>query len=122
MEQKNLLKSSLIISLIGILFLLLVSNINQPKIKNISDINSNQINREVMIKGRITNIKNIQENRFLILTIQDSTGQIDVTLSYSKKPNLKINQNITIIGNVQQYKSDLQINVQKIFRQKTLKR
>jgi DNA/RNA endonuclease YhcR with UshA esterase domain len=108
----NLLKISLTISLIGILLLLLISNILEPKLLQIKDIKENLIDKNVKLEGKISNIQAYKESDFQIISIKDKTGKIDVTLD--KIINLNINQTIIVIGKVTLYKGFLEIQANKI--------
>lgn len=114
----NLLKISLTISLLGIVILLILANTLEPKLTNIKELTINDLNKKVKIQGKIENIKNYENSKtnelFYILTISDNTGKIDAVLNIKKTLNLKINQNATIIGRVNTYKNQLQIQAEKI--------
>ena len=106
----RLKETSLIISLIGILVLLFIINTTEPNQTQIKNINSSILNKQVKISGQIIN-KNIYKNNFTILTIQENNYQIQAICNC---PNIKLNQNITIVGIIEKYKEELQINVNKI--------
>ncbi len=106
----SLLKLTLAISLIGIIFLLILSNILEPKLQSISEINTKDLNKKIKTKGQITNIKTYEN--FQILTISDSIKSINIILN--KPLNLTRNQNLTITGTLNQYKNKLQIQAEKI--------
>ena len=97
----NLLQLSLIISLFGIFFLLLISNIFQAKQITISEINTKQLNKHIMTYGQITNIRNFEDSDFQIIILKDSSGEITITID--KIVNLENNQNITVIGKITEY-------------------
>ncbi len=107
----NLLKISLSISLIGILLLLFLININ-PKLINIEDINDKLLNEKVQVHGQIFNIRSYEDSNFQIISIKDKTGEIDITTS--KILNISKDQNITIIGKITEYNDALQIQADKI--------
>jgi len=108
----SILKLSLIISTAGIFLLLLLSNILEPKLTSIKEINYKFIDRQTKVQGIIFNIKTYKESDFQIISIKDNTGKIDITIN--KIIDLKNNQTITIIGRVQEYKESLQIQADKI--------
>ncbi len=99
-----------IISLIGILILLFIINNSQPKITEISSINQKHLNKQIKIIGQISEIKNY-ENNFITFKISDSTGKI---IGICNCPNIQENQTLKIIGKIQKYKYQLQIQVEKI--------
>ena len=108
----SLLQISLIISLVGIFILISIANLSPPDSLKISEINSNQLNKNIIISGQITNIMDFEESNFQIITLKDSTGEIQATIN--KVINLNKNQNITIIGKITEYRGELQINTNKI--------
>lgn len=114
--KPTLTQLSFTISLIGILFLLFLITFPPQKITPISNINSNQLNKQVKVQGTITNIKEFNQYNFLLITVKDPTGEIDILLSSTNlnQTNLTKSQNITIIGKVTQYKNNLQVQAEKI--------
>jgi len=115
MNNQTLLKISFIISIFGILVLLFISNTIQPNKINIKDIKDLDLNQKIQITGKIQSIKIYKESNFQIITINDSTNKIDITLNIPKNPmNLTKNQTIIVIGRVTEYKNNLQIQADKI--------
>ncbi len=108
--MKNLKEISILISIIGILFLLILSNIIEPKLIKISDINEYQINQKVKIEGTIKKL--IKYNDFTILTLKDNEKEISVFVD--KVINLKKDKKIIVAGWVTEYKNKLQIRAEKI--------
>jgi aspartyl/asparaginyl-tRNA synthetase len=108
----NLLKASLIISISGIFILLLLSNFLSPKQKTISEINPSLTDQTVRIQGIIISIRNIENKSFQIISINDSTGKIDITLNSITK--LKKGDKIQITGKIIEYKKSLEIQADKI--------
>lgn len=111
--MEKLFKISLILSIVGIMLLLLLSNYLQPELKKIKDINYDLIDKKVKIEGKILKIEN-KEN-LQILSIKDDTAWIDVLLN--GQLNITDNQQVTVIGTVKEYKQYLQIQADKIIKQ-----
>ena len=109
MEQETLFKLSLAVSLAGIFLLLLLSNILEPKLININQINNKTLNKKVKIAGSIEKIQD--KETFKILTLSDETGKIEVLCECQ---NLSVNQNIRVIGQIQEYNGNLQIQANKL--------
>ena len=107
----NLFKISLTISLAGIILLLLLANLLEPKLISISEINEKMLNEKVRIRGFIVNIED--KETFKILTIKDNSSSIEVLCECK---NISANQNIEVIGRVQGYKGSLQIQADKILK------
>ena len=108
----DLFKLSLIISIAGIFLLLFLSNILEPKIININEINEKMLNQKVKISGSIFRIESKED--FQIISIVDETGKIEVLCECDS--NLQENQNIEVIGRVQEYEKYLQIQADKIIK------
>lgn len=110
--ENNLFKISLLISLIGIFLLLVLSNILEPKIIDISKINNPIIGEAVKIQGQIFNIREYPDSNFQVISIKDETGKVDVTTD--RILNLTNNQEIIVIGVVKEYKEFLQVQANRI--------
>ena len=108
MDNRNLLKISLSIALIGTLFLLLLTNL-EPKLSQISNLDNKPLNNLVKIQGKIISSREINPN-FYILTIQDNTGQIEILLN--KK--FENNKTLEIIGRLNKYQNKPQIQAEQI--------
>ena len=74
------------------------------------------IYKNVKISGELIKVtKPTKGSDFQILTINDSTASIQVILN--SKQNFQNITNLIIIGKVQEYKSKLQLNAEKIMSQ-----
>lgn len=110
--KTGLLKITLSASLAGILLLLFLANILNPKLTNIGEINDKLLNKKVKVEGTISNIKTYEDKNFQVISIKDSTGEIDITVN--RVLNLTSNQNLTVIGTIKEYEQKLQIQADKI--------
>jgi len=68
----------------------------------------------VKITGEIINIKKINNYNLTILTLQDKTGTINITLDKTLNSNKLTHKSSTIIGKVTSYKNQYQIQAKKI--------
>ena len=112
MDNKTLSIISLTIAIIGILILLILSNTIKPESIKIKNLDDTYLNKKVEIQGKIQSIKTYKESNFQIITINDSTGKIDITID--NPINITKNQTIIAIGKVTEYKNNLQIQAEKI--------
>jgi DNA/RNA endonuclease YhcR with UshA esterase domain len=112
MNNQTLLKISLIISIAGILILLILLSTIKPTHIKIKNINENNLNQKITVTGNIQKIINYKESDFQIITINDSTGKIDILIN--NPLNITKNKTITIQGKVTEYKNNLQIQADKI--------
>ena len=106
----SITKITLSISLLGIIILLILTNIlPYPQIK-IKDVTLNHLNKKLSTSGTITKIQNHKE--FQIITITQNSFSIDILLD--QKINLTRNQKIQIKGRLEKYKNKLQIRTETI--------
>lgn len=106
----NLEKFSLILSVIGVIILVFLSQNLEPKQKKISEINSKMLEGYVKINGNLASIKNLDGMQ--ILKVEDDTGSISVVVF--EKTNLSTGMQIEVIGKVTRYRGSLEIEAQKI--------
>lgn len=106
----NLEKLSLLISLLGIILLIFLSQTLEPKQIKISEISSKMLEGYVKIQGNLTSIKNLDNMQ--ILKVEDETEGISVIVF--EKINLSNGMQIEVIGKVTRYKGSLEIEAQKI--------
>jgi DNA/RNA endonuclease YhcR with UshA esterase domain len=111
MNPRPLIITSLIISIIGIFLLLILTLTIQPVKTKIKDIDSSELNQRIQIQGKIISIRTYKSQNFQIITLNDSTGKIDITLT---PINVTKNQTIIVTGRVAEYKNNLQIEAEKI--------
>ena len=108
----SLKKISFIIAIIGILILLILANISEPKLTKISDINNNYLNKNVKIHGIIKSIRNY--DKIQIFVVKDNTGEIEVLVEKREKnpqnQDFHKNQTLIITGRLDQYKNGLRNN------------
>jgi uncharacterized protein YdeI (BOF family) len=100
----NLLKLSLIISLLGTLLLLFLSSL-PPKLILIKNIKTNNLNKLIRIRGEIINS---EKKNFYLLTLKDSSGQIQII------HNKNLSGKLEVIGKIKKYKNKTQIYPEKI--------
>jgi len=111
--MENLFKISLIISLTGIFLLLILSNILGPKLISIEKIRNEFIDQKVKVQGEIFNIRTYEDSDFQVISIKDNKGKVDITTD--KILNLTNNQEIIVVGRIQEYKEFLQIRADKVY-------
>ena len=108
METRTLLKISLVISLIGVLSLLLLSNISPPLI-TISEIENKTLGSRIRIIGNLTTPRELIED-FYSINFKDATGEIRIILN----KNFTTNKTVEVTGLLSEYKNKTQVYVEKI--------
>lgn len=112
MEETKLFKTALIVSLIGLLILIIVSEkITLPN-SNITEAKSLPIDSHAKVQGKITNI--IETPGLLILEIKDNSDNIKVIVFKPIDTNLTKDQNIEVEGRITQYKDEKEIQADLI--------
>jgi len=108
MQEKNLLKIALIISLTGLLILYLISDNIEIKEKNIEKITIDNKDEFVKIKGTVSKV--IDTERVTILELIQPQ-QITVVLfkNENRTMNIQKNNEVEIFGKVDEYEGKLEI-------------
>ena len=107
MNNTTLSKLSLIISLLGILLLLFISENINLEISKIDSITRNNLEQNVKINADVINVN--KKDDLLFLKVKDETSEIDVVIFESN--NLEINKGdkIEVQGKITLYKDNLEI-------------
>ncbi len=109
MKAEKLLKVSLIISILGILSLLFLTDALETEQVTIGEIEDKMINKKVKVDATIYSV--IDRETFKVLSVYDETGRIDVLCNCEDIEN---NQEVTVIGRIKEYNQYLQISAEKI--------
>ncbi len=111
MQDKHLFLIALILSVIGLLFLLFIP-LNESKLITIKEINKLPLDSNVKIRGVINNI--YKTDKILTFNLTDPTDTIKITLFNPKDINLNKNSNIEVSGIVKTYNNNLEIHANTI--------
>lgn len=103
-------KICFIFSLLGIISILAIVNFTEPKIIQISSINSKYLEKTIKITGQITSVK-VTETNFTIFNVKDQAKEITAVCDC---PNIKKGQRIELTGRVEEYKNQMQIIADKV--------
>jgi len=113
MIESNLIKISLILSLVGIVILILISDKIKIKDYQINELSKEVLEKEVTVSGKIVNIK--ETPGLEIITISDNTKPIKVVLFKDEnKIQLKKGQEIEVTGKLKIYQKDFEIEAKEI--------
>ncbi len=123
-SDKNLIKLSAAVSVIGIAMLFVAVQLAEPQAVRIVDINDAMLGKIVGVNGTIDSINTNNGNVFIKL--YDGTGRIDVVVfernARNNKDvyNVKEGWNITVTGKVAVYKAGLEIIAESVTLVKTI--
>lgn len=113
MNDRQLLKLSLIISLIGTFILLIMLEYQEIPIYKTTDISKSQIDTRVRVHGKVDSIR--ETPGLYIINLKDEKGKITAVVFKEEQINLTKNSNVEIEGKVQEYKNSLEIIVDRIY-------
>ncbi len=112
MQDPNLFKVSLIISCIGTFLILLLSEYSEVELSKIQDLNKNQLETRVKISGIVLSIR--ETPGLYILKIKDPSASIPAIIFKEEILELKMGDDIELIGKLTEYKNEFEIIVEKI--------
>lgn len=108
----KLTKISFLGALVGIWFLILLANVLPTPHYTVSEINESDLNKQITLTGNITSVKTFPDSTFQLLTLEDSSGKITLTLD--SKEEFNKTDNVLVFGTVSEYNGTLQISTDKI--------
>ncbi len=112
MQDKNLFKFSLIISVIGTFLILLISEYSEVELTEIKNLDKNNLETRVKILGTVISAQ--ETPGLYILKIKDSSGTIPLVIFKEDPINIERGTKIEVTGKLTEYKNELEILVEKI--------
>ena len=112
MREKELLKVSLIFSLIGILILFFLTYTIKVQLYEISSLSKDNLDDTVRVKGVVESFA--ETPGLYLVTLKDNTGRITVVVFKDEKLNLQEGLGLEVIGNVVEYKDKIEIIAKEI--------
>ena len=112
MQKKDLLKISLIVSLIGISVLFVITQRIEINEKNIDKINKDNIGDYVKIKGKINKIDDLK-NAVKINVVQPSTMDV-IIFKNNQSIDFEEGDNVEVIGRVEEYNGKMEVIGEKV--------
>ncbi|MGB9707887.1 MAG: hypothetical protein ACPLXC_00975 [Candidatus Pacearchaeota archaeon] len=111
MENRALLKLSLVIALVSIFIITILATNLEPPVRKIATINERSLDEWVKIQGEVTQQKEYENLK--IITVHDDTASINCVLRFDTEP--LENRTVEILGKVIDYKGDFEIDVSRLF-------
>ncbi|MBT3394875.1 hypothetical protein HOA59_01610 [archaeon] len=112
MEEKTLLKLSIICTIVGIFLIMFISERVDISESNISDISKKDIDKKIKVKGEVYSVTNTPG--LLILGLKDTTGNITIIAFKEEDIELKKGSIIEVYGTIMEYKNMLEIEAELI--------
>lgn len=112
MNEKELLKISLISSLIGILILFFLTYTIKVNLYEINSLSKDNLDDIVRVKGIVQSFT--ETPGLYIVNLKDNTGRITVVIFKDEKLGLREGLNMEVIGNVVEYKNNIEIIAKEI--------
>ncbi|HLD98504.1 MAG TPA: hypothetical protein VI815_04210 [Candidatus Nanoarchaeia archaeon] len=105
----------LFLSCLGILILLFLSVNLAPKMNDISQISLKDLNKKILTEGKVIKISKIDEQSYFTVIIIENKNKdkIDVICNCNN-PRIIVNETLRVIGTLNEYKGNFQINSEKI--------
>jgi DNA/RNA endonuclease YhcR with UshA esterase domain len=112
--ETQLVRTALAISVVGLLLLAYAGESLQPPLCEIKQITGGDLGRNVHFAGNITRA-HIFKGGSMVLTVNDSSGGIDVYVPYdvaAARPDLSNASGIEVVGVVEVYRGRLEISIE----------
>ncbi|ODS39927.1 hypothetical protein BEH94_03655 [Candidatus Altiarchaeales archaeon WOR_SM1_SCG] len=102
-------------SIAGLILLTYASNVLEPKIIEISEIDSNYLYKNVHVRGEIVDLRKF-ESGSILFAVEDKTGSIKVFIYYTDAEklntgNIEEGRIADVIGTLEFYEDELEIKV-----------
>lgn len=112
MQEKTLIRLSLVTSFLGVLGLFILSFFVKYELMAIADIDETAIGKTVRVQGEVISIR--QSSQGEIMELQDETASILIIL-FTKDQYLGKNTELEVLGTVAMYNCALEIKAEKIY-------
>ena len=112
MKESQLLKVSLVFSLIGILIIFILTGTLEVKRYDIGSLSKENLDDSVRIKGFVSSF--IETPGLYIITLKDDTGKIPVIVFKDESLGLQEGLEIEIIGDVVEYEDKIEVIAKEI--------
>lgn len=112
MDEKRLSKIALLCSLTGILLLLVIAERQDLSTSSIASITNETLNQPVLIKGKITSIK--ETPAVAIAQVQDTTGSITVIMFRKENMVMQKGDLVEVEGVIKEFNDKLEIETKVV--------
>ena len=112
MKEKDLLKVSLVFSLIGILIIFILTGTLEVERYNIGSLSKENLDDTVKVKGIIENYG--ETPGLYLINLKDDTGKITVVIFKDEELELQEGLEIEIVGDIVEYEDEIEIIAKEI--------
>ena len=110
----NILKISIIVSIVGLVSLFFLSRLFTEELTEISELKIGQMER---ISGMVTSVY-VSRDSHVFLKVADNTGEITVVAfknsNIDEAYDLEIGEEVSVLGRVDEYEGELEIIAKEI--------
>ena len=112
MQESTLFKISLALSIIGILILLFLTEINSEELITIEEALNSSVDTKVKIRGEITSLA--ETPGILLLSLKENLSEIKAIAFKEEEINLNKKDYVEVTGIIKEYKNEKEIEVESI--------
>jgi len=109
--DKQLIRISLIISILGLLLLYLFYSISEIPESSLSRVNEEFVDENIRVKGEVVNVDHIPNSNITIITLEQQVKKKVVVYDDITVP---LNKEVIVTGTVSSYKGEEQITAKEI--------
>jgi DNA/RNA endonuclease YhcR with UshA esterase domain len=106
MKEKTLLKTALVVSLVGVLVLFFISKFVEVEERYIGDITIEDLDKNVKVIGTVSKV--IDTEKVMIMDVSQPQN-LKVVVFKDKDISLKKGDYIEVLGKVEEYEGELEI-------------
>lgn len=112
MQERKLENLAMVVSLVGVLLILFVSEKMEAGSLSIIDVNESYLGNNVKITGEVVRL--IETEGLLILDVKDDSGKIKVVAFSDEYVDVQENDKVEIEGEVVEYKNETELDAKVI--------
>ncbi|VVB51003.1 Uncharacterised protein [uncultured archaeon] len=110
---------ALLPAIVGLILFAYAGAILKPPTAQISDISSADLDKNLLIVGRIERV-HVFDGGSVAVTLRDNTGKVEVYVPLNLVGDIKpsINETVQVVGTVALYRGQIEVVAQHVERQK----
>jgi len=119
LSDESLTKISFVITIVGVIALYFIVQTTEPNLTPLKDISHDMVGNYVKVVGAVKSIS-WHESGHLFITLRDEYDEIKVVMfskeakKFAELKEIKKDEQITIIGKIDEYENELEVVAEKI--------